>query len=73
MGKDLSVILYSTRCPKCGILKKKLTEKNIPYTEETSVDTMLSMGITQVPVLGCNNVLMEFPEAVKWINEQKER
>lgn len=70
---DDKIILYSTGCPKCSILKKKLCAKNITYAEENSVETMLSMGITQVPVLGVNGTLMEFSDAVKWVNAQEER
>lgn len=69
MNGDVSVILYSTGCPKCGVLKKKLDAKNVVYKEETSVDVILSMGITNVPVLGINGKLMDFSDAVKWINE----
>lgn len=48
----MKVILYSTGCPKCNVLKKKLSEKDITYEEFTSVDDMLSMGIKEVPMLG---------------------
>lgn len=67
-----SVILYSTGCPKCDILKKKLNEKNIEFVEETSVKTMLELNITQVPVLCVNGKMMDFTEAVKWVNAVKE-
>lgn len=62
------VILYSTGCPKCNVLKQKLNNKLISYTEETSVDKMLGMGITQVPVLSVNGNLLEFAEANEWLN-----
>lgn len=60
-------ILFSTGCPKCEILKKKLDAKGIPYTENRSVDDMTALGIEQVPVLG---VLHTFAEANEWINNQ---
>lgn len=63
-----SVILYSTHCPKCMVLKKKLTEKGISYTENTSVEEMLSLGINEVPVLGVNGELMDFSAAIAWLN-----
>ena len=62
--------LYSTGCPKCEVLKKKLTEKDIPYTENNSVDEMLALGITQVPVLDNNGTFMDFKQAVEWVNKQ---
>ncbi len=64
------VILYSTNCPKCQVLKKKLDSKSIQYTVETSVDTMLSLGITQVPVLSVDGGLLSFTQANEWINAQ---
>ena len=44
------LVLYSTGCPKCGILKKKLDERGMQYQENTAVEEMLSLGITSVPV-----------------------
>lgn len=60
-------ILYSTGCPRCEILKKKLDAKGVPYTENRSTDDMEALGIEQVPVLG---VLHAFAEANEWINNQ---
>lgn len=65
-----NLILYSTGCPKCEVLKKKLADKGITYTENNSVDEMLALGITQVPVIGNNGVLMDFKTAVEWVNKQ---
>lgn len=66
----MNVILYSTGCPKCNILKKKLDAKSIVYTEENSVDKMLAMGINQVPVLSVDDELLAFVQANEWINKQ---
>ncbi|MBP5462730.1 MAG: hypothetical protein J6Y20_11510 [Lachnospiraceae bacterium] len=71
MNKIKNVVLYSTGCPKCEILKKKLAEHGILYDENSSVEEMLTLGITQVPMLLVNGILMSFQEAVKWLNERK--
>lgn len=65
----ISIILYSTGCPKCSILKKKLEEKKIPYDTVTDIKEMITLGINEVPVLSVNGELMSFPNAVKWVNE----
>ncbi len=65
----MDIILYSTGCPKCKILKKKLEDKNIDYVENDDIETMISLGIEQVPVLSVDNKLFHFAEAVKWVNE----
>lgn len=64
----MDIILYSTGCPKCNILKRKLADKNIEYVEKNDVDEMLSLGIEQVPVLSLNGELLTFVEANEWIN-----
>lgn len=63
-------ILYSTGCPKCKILKKKLDDANIVYKENNNVDDMLKLGLEQVPVLFVDGTVFNFDEAVKWIREQ---
>lgn len=64
------ITLYSTGCPQCEILKKKLVAKGISYTENNDEQQMLSMNFTIVPVLEVDGKQMRFSEAVKWINEQ---
>ena len=66
----MNIIFYSTGCPKCKILKQKLDSKSIQYTENNSVEEMLALGIVQVPVLSVDGALMQFPDAVAWINHQ---
>lgn len=64
------ITLYSTGCPQCEILKKKLAAKGISYTENNDEQQMLSMNFTIVPVLEVDGKQMRFSEAIKWINEQ---
>lgn len=62
------MILYSTGCPKCNVLKAKLKQKNVDYVENNNVDEMQKMGITTVPMLMINSDLLDFVEAVEYIN-----
>lgn len=62
------IILYSTGCPKCKILIKKLTEKNVEYKEVTDVEKMKELGIQTVPVLSVNGELKNFSAAVAYVN-----
>lgn len=66
----MKVILYTTHCPKCTVLEKKLTSKNIPYEEVTDVDLMINKGFDAMPVLEVDNTIMDFKTANTWINEQ---
>lgn len=64
------VVLYSNGCPRCTILKRKLDEKGIEYSACMEVEEMLSLGITNVPVLKVDDKMMGFSEAVKWVSEK---
>lgn len=66
----MKVILYTTHCPKCTVLEKKLTSKNIPYEEVADVDLMINKGFDAMPVLEVDNTIMDFKTANTWINEQ---
>ena len=66
-----NMVLYSTGCPKCNVLKKKLNSANIEVEEITDVSEMESLGISTVPVLKVDNKLLPFAEAVKYINEMR--
>lgn len=62
--------LFSTRCPKCRILEKKLEQKGIEYVEVNDIQQMLDMGLSTVPWLEVDGQMMDFNQANKWINEQ---
>lgn len=66
----MDIILYSTGCPKCNILKKKLLEKNIVFEENTSVDEMIEMGLMEAPALGVDGEIFNFPKAIEWVNNR---
>lgn len=66
----MNVILYSTHCPKCKVLKTKLNQKNINYEEVNDVDVMVQKGFSTVPKLEVNGVVYDFKEAVEWIGAQ---
>ena len=65
-----SIILYTTGCPQCAVLKKKLDMKGVLYEQNTDTDDMLALGIDEVPVLKVDDKLLSFAEAVKWVSTQ---
>ena len=69
-GKNIMVILYTTHCPKCTVLEKKLKMTNISYITNDNVSEMLSLGLTETPILKVDNKYMNFKEAITWIGEQ---
>ena len=65
------ITIYTTaNCPKCKILKKKLREKGIEYKEFNDEDEMQRMGILSVPVMDVDGEQLDFPAAIKYINER---
>lgn len=67
----MNIVLYSTGCPKCKILKQKLDSKAVSYTENNTVADMMALGITQVPVLAVDGELLSFSLANKWVNQYR--
>lgn len=64
----MSIVLYSTHCPKCNVLEKKLKQKNISYEEVNDVEVMKEKGYLSVPVLEVNGESMDFKSASDWIS-----
>lgn len=62
------VTLYSTHCPKCVILEKKLNQKNIKYQINDDVDLMEKKGFLSLPMLEVDGKEMDFASAVKWVD-----
>lgn len=65
----MNVVLYSTGCSKCRVLKQKLDSKSIQYTEKHSVDEMTALGIKHLPVLAVDGELLSFSSANEWVNQ----
>lgn len=65
------ITIYTTAtCPKCKVLKTKLAQKGIEYNEFTDEAKIQEMGILSVPVMSVDGKLMDFSEAIKYVNER---
>ena len=64
----MDVKLYSTHCPKCIVLEKKLNQKNISFEEINDIDVMTAKGFMQAPMLEVDGEIMDFKQANDWIN-----
>lgn len=64
------VVLYSTNCPKCKVLVSKLNSSGIKYEVCSSVEKMISLGISSVPMLGIGDKLYTFSEAITFLNSK---
>lgn len=63
-----SITLYTTHCPKCTILQKKLEAKNIQFNVVQDVQVMKEKKIMSVPVLQVNGQMFDYYNAVKFVN-----
>lgn len=66
----MKVVLYTTHCPRCMVLEKKLDAKNIQYDKVEDVNVMIDKGYMSAPVLEVDGVSLEFGKANDWINAQ---
>lgn len=64
------ITLYTIDCPKCKILEKKLEQANIEYETCKDINIMTEKGFDFMPVLDVEGQVMNFGEAVKWVNER---
>ena len=62
------VVLYSTNCPRCRVLEKKLNEKNIIFELVNDEDVMIEKGFMTAPMMEIDGSLYDFKNAVDWIN-----
>lgn len=64
-----NIILYSTGCPQCGVLKAKLDAAKIDYRIVTDEVVMTNRGFQFLPVLEVAGKEYNFTQAVQWIKE----
>lgn len=64
------ITLYTTHCPKCNVIAKKLEQKNINFEIVEDMEEMIAKGFRSAPVLQVNDKFLNFTEANNWIKEQ---
>lgn len=68
------ITLYSTGCPKCCVIARKMDMKNIKYKEVNDIEAVQRMGFHTVPILVVDGLPpMQFNEAVAWVNAEPKR
>lgn len=60
-------ILYSTGCPKCNVLKKKLDEAGVKYDLVNDEDEMIRLGFSATPMFKRDGNYYDFSETVAWL------
>lgn len=65
----MKIIVYTTGCPQCKVLESLLSRNNIEFEKREDVDKMISMGMRSAPNLEVDGTIMNYQQALKWINE----
>lgn len=67
--------LYTTNCPKCVVLEKKLNNKNINYKKVEDIEKILEIakeqGINTAPILEIDGEYLDFSHANTYINNME--
>jgi glutaredoxin len=64
------ITLYSTGCPKCQVLEKKLNKDGIEFTISNDIDSLIEKGFMSAPVLRVDDEYLEFKDAVNWLKNR---
>lgn len=67
----MTIDLYTTHCPKCKVLEKKLAAKNITYIEHDDINEMIALGYKETPILVVDGQKYSSVDAIKWVNAQE--
>lgn len=62
------ITLFTTDCPRCRVLEKKLQAKGIDFTENHDVTEVVEHGFISAPVLKVDGKYMDFAKANQYIN-----
>lgn len=59
--------LYTTHCPRCEVLCKKLEAAGVQFSICDDVEQIINLGFQSAPVLEIDGQFMDFKQAVDWI------
>jgi glutaredoxin len=66
----MNIVVYSTHCPQCKVLEKKLQMAGIEFTICDDMDKMNEMGMKSAPGLQVDgSSVMNFKDAMTWVKE----
>ena len=72
----MTVKMYTTHCPKCDVMERKLNEANIQFEAIDDMAKVLevatSLGFTMAPLLEVDGRVMDFKDGIEWIRKNAE-
>ena len=67
----MGITLYTTHCPKCKVVERKLQMANVEYSQSEDIQEMINLGFKSAPVLSVNGEFFLFKEACNWADERR--
>lgn len=67
MSKHI-VLFTQENCPRCNIIKTKLSSKEVSFQESKNMEVLKEKGFLTVPVLNVGEDYLDFLKANEWIN-----
>ena len=64
------ITLYSTGCPKCKVLEKKMHNDGIEFDISDNIDELIEKGFMSAPILKVDDNYFEFKEAIDWLKNR---
>ena len=64
----MNIVLYTTGCPQCKVLKTKLDSKNIQYDIVDDITIMMDKGFLSAPNLEIDDKAYDFNKARKLVD-----
>ena len=61
--------LYTTHCPQCEVLCKKLALAGIQFEVCEDMDVVIQLCFKSAPILEADGKFMNFKQAIDWIKE----
>ena len=68
----MAITLYSNGCPRCKILKERLTQKGLEYEESDDVEFLKEHKILSFPALDIGGRVLKFYNAILWLKNKNQ-
>ncbi len=66
----MKITLYTTHCPQCSVLEKKLNQEELEFNIVEGEDEIRKLGFHTAPILVVDEKAMTFKQACDWIDEE---
>lgn len=63
------ITLYSTGCPKCQILEKRLKKNNFNFTISDDVNILIEKGFQSAPVMAVGKLFFDYGSAMNLLKK----